>query len=430
MKIHILGIAGSMSTPLALALVASGHTVTGSDQDKIYPPFSTLLAKNKIVINQATIDNRIDLIITNGAFDKFDNTKKEYEESIRLNIPNISATEYIAKYLVKKESILVAGSVGKTTTTALLSWVFLELKLNPSYFIAGQLVNDIPSCQINDSRYSIVEAGEDFHGLETQAKFLYYPVKYLILTSTNWEHKDCYPTEEKNLLAYQKLLEKLPKDGLLIYNPKDKDIQKILPFCKSKSLPYIDRHFDTKLLGDHNQQNIAAVFTLCKELKFNETEILSAIKSFSGVKLRLELVADKNNILFYTDFAQSSDRIKTTISALKAKFPTRPIKVLLDPHAGFLQFKNSVIQLSNSLDDVDQIFLSKISFSKNLDKQTRISFIDYKSVFGGKIVYLPITSDLITTICQTLKPGDIFIRFSSGGLESSQALTKIIQTVK
>lgn len=430
MRIHILGIAGSMSTPLALALVSQGHQVTGSDQEKIYPPFSTLLQENNIKVNLTIIDETIDLIITNGAFYTFDNTKKEFEQSKLLNIPHLSATEYIAQYLVKDESILVSGSVGKTTTTALLSWIFLKLNLNPSYFVAGQFIDSTPSCQITNTPYSIVEAGEDFHGLETKAKFLYYPIKYLILTSAKWEHKDCYKTDADNLFAYQQLLERIPKDGILIYNQNDPDIQKIIHFCHAKTIPFVDRNFDTVLLGEHNQQNIRAVYTLCKYLNLKEELILSTIKSFPGVKLRLELVTTKNNILFYSDFAQSAPRIKTTVNALRSKYPQRPIKILLEPHASFLQYQQSIKELSDSLDDANNIYLGKISFSKNQDKDTRISFADYKQVFGDKITYLPITTDLINTICFSLKPNDILVRFSSGGLDGLQTFNKIIDYYK
>lgn len=430
MKIHILGIAGSMSTPLAIALTEQGHTVTGSDQKKIYPPFSDLLSQNHILVNEQVIDKSIDLIITNGAYNIFENTKIEFEQSISLKIPNISATEYIAKYLIKEDSILIAGSVGKTTTTALLSWIFLNLKLKPSYFVAGQFIDNIASCQINNSKYSIVEAGEDFHGQETKAKFLYYPVKYLILTSSKWEHKDCYKTETDNLLAYQKLLEKVPTNGILIYNPNDPDINKILPFCKSKTIPYITQNFETQLLGNHNQQNIAAAYTLCKYLGLDEKKILSAIKSFSGVRIRLELIASKNNILFYSDFAQSGERIQTTINSLKLKYPGRPIKVIFEPHASFLQFKSSITKLSKSLIDVNQIFLTKISFTKNINKSSRISFSDYKNIFNDKISYLPIQSDLITQVVQSLKSNDVLVRFSSGGLDGHKSFNKIIDFFK
>lgn len=430
MKIHILGIAGSMSTPLAVALLKQGHNVSGSDQDKIYPPFSQILLDNHISINTQKIDSSIDLIITNGAFDKFENTKKEFDESLILKIPNISATQYIANNLVKTESILVAGSVGKTTISALLSWTLLKLNLNPSYFVAGQFINNTPSYQITNSNISIVEAGEDFHGLETQAKFLYYPVKYLILTSAAWEHKDCYKTYDDNLMAYRKLVQKLPSDGILVYNPNNVDIQKILSCCLAKKVPYAIGHFETSLLGDHNQQNISAVYTLCQELKLNETQVISAIKSFAGVKLRLELLADTNNILFYTDFAQSAPRIKTTISAIKSKYPQRPIKVILEPHSGFLQFKQSITELANVFTNVNHIYLTKLSFSKNNKKSTRITFANYKSLFGDNISYLPITNDLINTVVSNLKSGDILLRFSSGGLEGQETFNKIIDYYK
>ena len=115
LNIHILAICGQLNTPLALALKKQGHQVTGSDQEKIYPPFSFELQNNDIPVNTTTIDSHIDLVIVGSGFNKFSRCQEEFEQVKENNIPYISATNYISQNLIKPESILVAGSYGKTT---------------------------------------------------------------------------------------------------------------------------------------------------------------------------------------------------------------------------------------------------------------------------------------------------------------------------
>ena len=154
MNIHIIGIAGTMTTPLALTLKLQGHIITGSDQEKIYPPTSDLL-KN-IDINRELPKN-IDLCIVGGSYNKFSNTQKEFQYIHDNHIPYISATNFITNNVSQKNPILVAGTFGKTSISALLSWNLVKAKLNPSYFFGGISINNFPSLVINNSDYSILK---------------------------------------------------------------------------------------------------------------------------------------------------------------------------------------------------------------------------------------------------------------------------------
>lgn len=425
MKIHILAISGAMTAPLAVALKKQGNVVTGSDQNKIYPPFSTMLSRAKIVINPPQYTP--DLYIIGSSFSNQQSLINEFEEIKKSKVPFISATNYIAQNLIKQNSILVAGSYGKSSITAMLSFLLRDTKLHPTYMFGGQCKNSIPSLFLTHSNWSICEADESINGLDTQAKFLYYPVKYLILTSANWEHKESYSTTEDNFEAFKKLIEKLPDDGLLVYNNQDESLRSLLKFAKCKAIPYTSEKVNHKyLFGRAFENNFAAVKTLCDQLKISTTKI----SQFRGLKHRLELVATRGNIIFYSDFAQSSIRIKTTLDSISDQYPDRRILVILEPHASFLQYKKSVLQLSDSLNQATMIFLSKISYSKNLNKHDRISFNDYKSIFDDKINYLPMTSDLINSVTSSIQPQDIVVRFSSGGKDGQKAFNKIINFFK
>ncbi|MDD3003243.1 MAG: Mur ligase domain-containing protein, partial [Candidatus Shapirobacteria bacterium] len=167
MKIHILGIAGTMTASLAVALKKEGHLITGSDQEKIYPPVSTILKKANIKINSSKINSTIDLAIIGSSFSNFQKTKEEFDQIKKLNIKYISASEFIAQNLGKEDSILIAGTYGKTTISSIVSWIFDQANLNPNYMFGGKALNRFPSVNISPSNWSIIEADESIHGLDT-----------------------------------------------------------------------------------------------------------------------------------------------------------------------------------------------------------------------------------------------------------------------
>lgn len=457
MHIHILGIAGTMTAPLAVSLKKIGHQVSGSDQDKIYPPVSLILKKAKIKINFYEITKNIDLCIVGSSYNNFDNTKKEFQEIKKLKIPYISATKYITQNLIKKESIVVAGSFGKTTITSLISWIFLKAKKNPSYMFGGNPKNKFSATSFCQSDVSIVEGDESIHGLDKQAKFLNYSPKYLVLTSADWEHKDCYPSETKNTMAFKKLVNLLPADGLLVVNAKSQSAQKISRFSKSKIITYgtpqsdyfIDKiqvktnlttlaintpfgfiKIDTQVIGQFNFENILAAVALSDSLKIQKSIIQKSIFSYRGIKRRLELIANHKNILFFDDFAQSTDRIKSTLEALKKHYPTRDIKVLYFAHASFNQYKNSLNGLDLAFLSAKEVVLGPLKFNSKIIKNNRATANDYKLLIGPKLIYLPLKRQIIEYYNSSLMSNDILIYMSSGGFENNRIFKSIINNYK
>ena len=431
MHIHILGIAGSKTAPLAKILQSQGHLVTGSDQEKIYPPVSTILAHAQILLNQTPVTHDIDLVIVGNSYQSFANSKSEFEQIKSLSIPYVSYTEYLVKNLIKPNSILVAGSYGKTTITSLLCHVFLELGLDPSYMFGGEPLNGFDSTRFGQSNWSIVEADENKNGLDTDTTFLYYPVKYLILTSTQWEHKESYGSAADNLDAFKKLIAKLPADGLLIYNPSDPEIAKIIQYCPCPAFAYpANSNLNTQLIGAHNQQNISAVFTLCQKLGLPEDKVSAAIASFQGVKRRLQVLSTKNDFIVIDDFAQSGVRVKSAVDAIKFSFPQKNIRVFFEPHASFLQDKSSLNGFREAFDSVSEVILGKINFSDKVAKENRTSARDWLDVVGQKLTYQPINSEIVQHFSRSLKPSDILVHFSSGGLDGLQSLDAIIANLQ
>lgn len=452
MHIHIIGIAGTMTAPLAVALKKIGHTVTGSDQDKIYPPISTLLKNAGIQLNSPLDYKNIDLAIIGSSYLSFSLTKNEFEIIKKNNTPYVSATEYIGKNIVKNNSVIVAGTAGKTTITSLITHIFCQAKLNPSYMFGGQSLNRIPSLTINQGEWSVVEGDESINGLDTKAKFLYYPTKYVVLTNADWEHKESYKDESDNFLAFKKLVENIPDNGLLIANAKGHEVDKLLQFTSAKIISYNGPKADyqiikteihetsnltiktpteilclnTKLLGKFNFENILAAVALCLEIGLDPEIIKDSVASYKGIQRRLEIISNKNNIYFYDDFAQSPKRIKSAIEAIKLHYPNQDIYVYFEPHATFLQNKTGLKGLEEAFAGTKQIVLSKIHFSQRVPVANRATAKDYSDEIGDNLIYIPQNQDLYNHFCQILKPGNIFLHFSSGGREGLKMLKKII----
>lgn len=451
-NIHILGIAGTMTAPLAAELKSHGFTISGSDQEKIYPPVSNILKKAKINTNKLPVSKNIDLAIIGSSYLSFARTKLEFEQIKNMKIPYISATEFIAKNLIKKESILVAGTAGKTTTTSLLVWIFTVSGLDPSFMFGGESKNKLNSIKINSSDWSITEADESIHGLDKTAKFLYYPVKYLILTDADWEHKDCYSTAENNFNAFKSLVEKLPQNGLLLINSLGKNTQKLSQFSKSKVITYNSPKSDfyisgyliengkteitiqtpkekiqisTSLIGKHNFENILSAVSLAISLGIDIKKIKKAVETYKGIKRRLEMFPSKQGTIFFDDFAQSAPRIKSTLKSIKLHFPKYSIKVIFDPHASYLQDKLSTSELKEAFADAKEVVLSKLKISQ--DKNKRVTAADFKSKIGDKLIYLPQDKDIIKYVTSTLKPKDVLVHMSSGGLNSINTFKKIVK---
>lgn len=432
MHIHILGIAGGgMTTPLALELKRHGHHVTGSDQPQIYPPASTQLRQAQIPINTTPISRSIDLVIVGSSYQHLTQPSQEFRQIKSLHIPYISATRYVANHLIKPNSILIAGPFGKTTITGLVAWILLRAKLKPSYLIGGQPINRIPSLKITDSPWSVVEADESINGLDTQAKFLYYPIKHLILTGTLWEHKESYSNESDNLTAFQKLVKRIPSNGILVYNQQDPNVNQILPLCRGQTIPYdFSGQFSSPLLGRHNLQNISAAYTLAHQLGIPTSTINSAISSYLGIARRLQIIGHQLHPIFIDDFSQSPNRIQQALETIKNKFPDYQIKVYLEPHATFLQYATGIQGLGSALTLATEVVLGKVHFSPHIPPTQRINARHFASEIGNKLKYIPLPSQIVLHYQQTLKPNEVLVHFSSGGLVGLQTFYRIVRHFK
>jgi UDP-N-acetylmuramate: L-alanyl-gamma-D-glutamyl-meso-diaminopimelate ligase len=190
--------------------------------------------------------------------------------------------------------------------------------------------------------------------------------------------------------------------------------------------PKGDRIFYTNLLGRFNFENILAAVALCSEIGIDIKIIQGAVASFKGIRRRLQKIKTNNNIVFYDDFAQSPERIKSAIDAVKLHHPNQKIFVYLEPHATFILNKSGLVGLKDALTGCTEIILSKIPFSQKISASDRATAKHYSDEIGDNLIYIPQNKDLYQYFCQKLQPMDILIHFSSGGAEGLKTFRKII----
>lgn len=457
MHIHIVGIAGTMTAPLAACLKQQGCRVTGSDQENIYPPISHILENSGITLNTQSINNDIDLAIIGSSYKSFKKTSEEFEAIKSQKIPYISATEYVAQNVCRNNSILVAGTYGKTTITSLIAWIMINANLNPNYMFGGQAKNAIPSLLINKTDWSVTEADESINGLDYQAKFLYYPLKYLLLTSAGWEHKESYKTSDDNKQAFINLASKIPKDGILVLNSNGINTKEIKKYCQAKtvfynsstspyhiktikkqgikktitiSTPTGEFAFNTGLLGQFNYENILAASTMCLELGISADIIKKSISSYKGIKRRMEFLGESNNISFFDDFAQSAPRIQAALNGLKDEFPDSEIKVFYEPHASYILDSKNLSSLKVAFESSSEIIIGKVNYNQKISKENRLTGKLLIDTIGTKAKYLPLYDQIFDYYTQTLKPNSVLVHMSSGGFIGQKTFKGIINYFK
>jgi UDP-N-acetylmuramate: L-alanyl-gamma-D-glutamyl-meso-diaminopimelate ligase len=446
-KVHIIGIAGVLSGALAVELKKQGWEVSGSDKEKIYPPVSLLLEKNSIKVfpgySEKNLKENIDLVIVAGSALLVDKNNPEVSRAKQLSKEVISQAQAIEKFVIKKESLVIAGTYGKTTTTSLCASILQKYGLDPSYMIGGVAIDiDYSSLKITSSEWSVVE-GDEYPTLhfDNRPKFLLYHPKYLVLTSAIWEHPDVYKSEREYLAEFKKLISQIPDDGFILANSEDRNLQNILQGAKHVFWYSLRRghksdfwgenivlgqngismdicssrkkiSISSKMMGMHNAENIVSASGAAILLGIDEQAISQGITSAPMIRKRMQIIENIDNQVIIHDFSQTKPRIQAAIQSAKDHFPDHKIIVCFYPHYSGWKEKESLNGLSETFENADKVIITKVSYAKGKDKKVTGSKI--KNLIGEKATYLPLDKDVPDTIIKSLGPKSVIIFMSSG----------------
>lgn len=353
MKIHFISIGGSVMHQLAIALKRKGYQITGSD-DEIFEPAKTNLQKEGLLPASEgwfpdTIAPDLDAVIL-GMHAKQDNP--ELKKAKELNLAIYSFPEYIYKESTEKKRVVVGGSHGKTTTTAMIMHVLKKAGRDFDYLVGARLEGFDQSVNITDAPVIICEGDEyPASAIERRPKFHFLYPHVALLTGIAWDHINIFPTFENYLEQFRIFLNKIESGGLLIYNETDPVLNDLVlrhNRTDVQYLPYgIPTHFiedgDTSVViegakeklqvfGTHNLLNMQAAWLACKQLGLTAEEFVKAIASFKGAAKRLELLGKNKQTAVYRDFAHAPSKVTATMNAAKAQFPGKKLIAVLELH--------------------------------------------------------------------------------------------------
>ncbi|MDP2873390.1 MAG: Mur ligase family protein, partial [Bacillota bacterium] len=418
------------------------------------------LEKNNIFFSRGyrsqNVPKNVDLIVVGRSSLLVDPQNPEYLEAKKTAVQVLSYPELLQKYLIKENSIVVAGTYGKTTITALVSWIMQKAGLNPSYAIGGEPLDMGNGVKIDHSNYSVTEGDETPALKETDPpKFMYYKPKYLLLTATKWDHPEVYKTESEYLKAFYKLILLLPSDGLLVYNldsVKDEVIEK----AKCKKISYSFKNpladyfinnifsqegkinfslnkdsliFQTSLLGKPNLENICGAVALTDQMGVDRNIIAKAVGAFKGIKTRLEFLGESGGRFIYWDIAQYPEKVKGSLNALRDRYRKNRIFCIYDPSSTGLKHRESLAWLRGAFDSADRVIIGKVSFLKSIRKENRVTGHDIVKIISEtqpNVYYEPSDKKISERLTQDTGLKDVIVFMSSGGLGFTDLIKKTI----
>jgi UDP-N-acetylmuramate: L-alanyl-gamma-D-glutamyl-meso-diaminopimelate ligase len=354
-KIHLIAIGGSAMHNMALALKEKGHTVNGSD-DEINEPSKSRLAKAGLLPSEIgwfpeKINKDIDAVIL-GMHAREDNP--ELVRSKELGLKIYSYPEYIYEATKEKIRIVVGGSHGKTTITAMLLHVFKTLGIETDFMVGAQLEGFDTMVRFSKTaKYAIIEGDEYLASpIDRRPKFHLYHPHIAIISGIAWDHINVFPTFENYVEQFDTFINLIENKGHLVYCQNDEVLKKVSE--SNSHLPETNKHpyrvptneivdgvtyllengkrIPLMVFGNHNLMNIKGAQLICEQIGINADDFYGAIQTFKGAAKRLELVHQQDGFHFYKDFAHSPSKLKATTQAVKQQFTNRKTIACMELH--------------------------------------------------------------------------------------------------
>jgi UDP-N-acetylmuramate: L-alanyl-gamma-D-glutamyl-meso-diaminopimelate ligase len=400
--IHLIAICGVGMASLAGLLQASGYRVTGSDQN-IYPPMSTYLAGIGITVmagfRAEHLSERPALVIIGNAVSR---GNPEAEHVLEQGIPYSSFPEALGRFLIgTRQALVVAGTHGKTTTTALAAWVLTRAHLEPGFFVGGVPLNFGSGWHPGTGDYVVLEGDEyDSAFFDKGPKFLHYRSRHVILTSIEFDHADIYRDLDHVKDAFRRLIEMIPAEGNLVVCDDYPAAVEIAAGARCPLVTYgstgdwqaMDLRFDNGrsfftpayrgkrdgevvagLIGRHNVQNALAVYALGRTLGIERAKLLEGFATFRGVKRRQEIKGERRGILVIDDFAHHPTAVMHTIDAVRSAYPKRRLWALFEPRSNTSRRNIFEREFAQALARADRVIISEIYQAEKVPTAERLS---------------------------------------------------------
>ena len=373
-KYHFIAIGGSAMHSLAIALKKNGHQVTGSD-DAIFDPSLTQLQKAEICPEQMgwypeKINKNLDAVIV-GMHAKKDNP--ELLAAQKVGVPLFSYPELIAHYARNKTRVVIAGSHGKTTITAMVLHVLNYHQNSVDYMIGAQLEGFENSVFLSENNEFILLEGDEYLSspIDSRPKFHHYKPQIALISGIAWDHVNVFKTEADYNRQFEIFIDSITAGGVLVYNEADIALRKMvvdsqntirkepygtLDYTVSSGVTYLETDegpVPLAIFGRHNLSNLSGAKWLCQLIGIDEDDFYQAISSFKGASKRLERLANGRTSYLFKDFAHAPSKVKATTQAVKEQFPDSKLVACLELHTYSSLDPSFIVHYRNSLEKAD-----------------------------------------------------------------------------
>lgn len=364
-RIHFIAIGGAAMHNLALAVASkAGYVVTGSD-DEIFDPALTHLREagllpNKMGWHPERITKDIDAIIL-GMHAREDNP--ELVRARELGIRIYSFPEYLYEQTRDKIRIVVGGSHGKTTTTAMILYVLRKLGIEADYMVGAQIEGFDKMVRLSDTaKYAVFEGDEYLTSpLDLRSKFLWYHPHVAILTGIAWDHINVFPTFPQYVETFRKFAGGIEQNGTFIYYEGDENLRVIAQEAREdiRCVPYDAYQGDVvmQVFGRHNMQNLQAACLACEAIGVRAEDFYQAISTFTGASNRLEKIAETADNVAYKDFAHSPSKLRATVNAVREHYPEKRLVACMELHTFSSLMADFLPQYKDCMADADVAYV-------------------------------------------------------------------------
>ena len=432
---------------VAVALQERGFRVTGSD-DNVYPPMSIFLEKRGIALMEGyraeNIPADADVVVIGNVMKR---GNPEVEAVLSRKLLYLSLPETLKNYFLRgRHNLVVTGTHGKTTTTALLAWIMEKAGRKPGYLVGGLPKNLGQGARLNDSKYFVIEGDEyDSAFFDKRSKFMHCLPELLIVNNIEFDHADIFNNLDEIKLSFRRLLNIVPQNGMVLLNGDDPNCVEVAKDClaqmievgfskncaqrirdvaysaKGSKFKLGEEIFEIPLIGEFNVRNAAMAAMAARFYDVPKSKIDNAFKSFSGIARRQEIRGEVRGVKVIDDFAHHPTAIAHTLRALRHRYRGHRLWAVFEPRSNTTRRAVFQRQLPDALNLADGVFIAQVAKLEQIPKDERLNpeaVVDAISEAGHPAFYEQNADAIIDRIVPMLRPKDVVAIFSNGGFDN------------
>ena len=432
---------------VAAALHERGFKVTGSDEN-VYPPMSSFLEGKGIALKRGyraeNIPSDADIVVIGNVMKR---GNAEVEAVLNRKLFYLSLPEVLKNYFLRgRHNLVVTGTHGKTTTTALPAWIMEKAGRKPGYLIGGLPKNFGQGARLNDSKYFVIEGDEyDTAFFDKRSKFIHYLPELLIVNNIEFDHADIFKNLDEIKLSFRRLLNIVPQNGMVLLNGDDPNCVEVAKDClaqmieigfskncaqRIRDVAYSsegsrfklgEQSFEIPLVGEFNVRNAAMAAMAARFYDVPEKKIDSAFKSFAGIARRQELRGEARGVTVIDDFGHHPTAVAHTLQALRHRYRAHRLWAVFEPRSNTTRRAVFQEQLPEAFKFADGVFISQVARLEQIPEEERLNPERVVAAIAksGRPAFYERNADAIAErIVPMLRPKDVVIVFSNGGFDN------------